>query len=150
MEVILCLHSLSHPRCMWSQIMGFWQPVTNLRDYVSQNPPGVTFFLCLLTLAVSFICLSSYSYTHTLPNPDIEKVRTRRMEVFYLMSCRLWLHVCLCFCVSWAIINAQIILFILLLGLESFPVVLITLPAVCESKWKFIWACLASPCPSDR
>ncbi|XP_076006971.1 transmembrane protein 248 [Genypterus blacodes] len=53
--------------------MGFWQPVTNLRDYVSQNPPGTTFFLCLLTLAVSFICLSSYSYTHTLPNPDIAK-----------------------------------------------------------------------------
>lgn len=53
--------------------MGFWQPVTNLRDYVSQNPPGATFFLCLLTLAVSFICLSSYSSTHTLPNPDITK-----------------------------------------------------------------------------
>uniref|UniRef100_A0A8C2XPG9 TMEM248/TMEM219 domain-containing protein n=1 Tax=Cyclopterus lumpus TaxID=8103 RepID=A0A8C2XPG9_CYCLU len=51
-------------------MMGFWQPVTNLRDYVSQNPPGVTFFLWLLTLAISFICLSSYSYTHTLPNPD--------------------------------------------------------------------------------
>ncbi|XP_040051218.2 transmembrane protein 248 isoform X1 [Gasterosteus aculeatus] len=50
--------------------MGFWQPVTNLRDYVSHNPPGVTFFLCLLTVAVSFICLSAYSYTHTLPNPD--------------------------------------------------------------------------------
>lgn len=50
--------------------MGFWHPVTNLRDYVSQNPPGVTFFLCLLTLAISFICLSSYSYRHTLPNPD--------------------------------------------------------------------------------
>lgn len=53
--------------------MGFWQPVTNLRDYASQNPPGVTFFLCLLTLAISFICLSSYSYTHTLPNPDTAK-----------------------------------------------------------------------------
>lgn len=53
--------------------MGLWQPVTNLRDYVSQNPPGVTFFLCLLTLAISFICLGSYSYTHTLPNPDITK-----------------------------------------------------------------------------
>lgn len=53
--------------------MGFWQPLTNLRDYVSQNPPGTTFFLCLLTLAISFICLSSYSYTHTLPNPDITK-----------------------------------------------------------------------------
>lgn len=51
-------------------MMGVWQPLTNLRDYVSQNPPGVTFFLCLLTLAVSFICISSYGYTHTLPNPD--------------------------------------------------------------------------------
>ncbi|XP_068461217.1 transmembrane protein 248 [Clinocottus analis] len=51
-------------------MMGFWQPVTNLRDYVSQNPPGVTFFMCLLTLAMAFICLSSYSYTHSLPNPD--------------------------------------------------------------------------------
>ncbi|XP_047447497.1 transmembrane protein 248 [Mugil cephalus] len=54
-------------------MMGFLQPVTNLRDYISQNPPLVTFFLCLLTLAISFICLSSYSYTHTLPNPDTAK-----------------------------------------------------------------------------
>ncbi|XP_070690193.1 transmembrane protein 248 [Pempheris klunzingeri] len=54
-------------------MMGFWQPVSNVRDYVSQNPPGVTFFLCLLTLALSFIYLSSYSYTHTLPNPDTAK-----------------------------------------------------------------------------
>ncbi|XP_008280256.1 transmembrane protein 248 [Stegastes partitus] len=54
-------------------MMGFWQPVTNLREYVSQNPPGTTFFLCLLTLAISFICLSSYSSTHTLPNPDTTK-----------------------------------------------------------------------------
>ncbi|XP_071755875.1 transmembrane protein 248 [Centroberyx gerrardi] len=58
---------------MKSLVMGFWQPVTNLRDYVSQNPPGVTFFLCLLTLALSFICLSAYSHTHTLPNPDTAK-----------------------------------------------------------------------------
>ncbi|KAM9359887.1 transmembrane protein 248 [Symphorus nematophorus] len=54
-------------------MMGFWHPVTNLRDYASQNPPGVTFFICLLTLAISFICLSSYSFTHTLPNPDTAK-----------------------------------------------------------------------------
>lgn len=53
--------------------MGFWQPVTNLKDYVSQNPPGATFFLCLLTLAISFVCLSFYSSTHTLPNPDTTK-----------------------------------------------------------------------------
>ncbi|XP_067376597.1 transmembrane protein 248 [Channa argus] len=53
--------------------MGIWQPVTNLKDYVSQNPPGVTFFLCLLTLSISFICLSSYGYTYILPNPDTTK-----------------------------------------------------------------------------
>ncbi|CAJ1068828.1 transmembrane protein 248 [Xyrichtys novacula] len=53
--------------------MSSWQPVTNLKDYVSQNPPGVTFFLCLLTLAVTFICLSSYSYSHAVPNPDTTK-----------------------------------------------------------------------------
>ncbi|XP_068594765.1 insulin-like growth factor-binding protein 3 receptor [Brachionichthys hirsutus] len=50
--------------------MGFWQPVTNIKDYISHNPPGVTFFLCLLTLAVTFICIGSYSYTRVLPNPD--------------------------------------------------------------------------------
>ncbi|XP_041793485.1 transmembrane protein 248 isoform X2 [Chelmon rostratus] len=53
--------------------MGFSHPVTNLREYASQNPPGVTFFLCLLTLAISFICLSSYNSTHTLSNPDTAK-----------------------------------------------------------------------------
>lgn len=47
--------------------------MTNLREYVTHNPPGVTFFLCLLALALSFICLSSYSYTHSLPNPDTVK-----------------------------------------------------------------------------
>lgn len=62
--------------------MGFWQPVTNLKDYVSQkNPPAVTFFLCLLTLAISFIYLSFYSQAHTLPNPDIEKVNTHLAKV---------------------------------------------------------------------
>lgn len=58
---------------MWSPRMGFWQPVTNLKDYVSQNPPAVTFFLCLLSLAISFICFSSYISTHTLPDPDTVK-----------------------------------------------------------------------------
>lgn len=58
-------------------MMGVWQPMTNLRDYVSQNPPWVTFFLCLLSLAVSFTCLSSYTFTNTLPNPDTATVRTR-------------------------------------------------------------------------
>ncbi|XP_042344293.1 insulin-like growth factor-binding protein 3 receptor [Plectropomus leopardus] len=54
-------------------MMGFWQPVTNLKDYISQNPPAFTFFLCLLTLATTLIGLSSYGYTHTLPNPDTVK-----------------------------------------------------------------------------
>ncbi|XP_060894068.1 transmembrane protein 248 isoform X2 [Labrus mixtus] len=60
--------------------MGFWQPLTNLRDYVSQNPPVVTFFLCLLTLAVTFVCLSSYSYNHNVPNPDTTKVRSHLLS----------------------------------------------------------------------
>lgn len=54
-------------------MMVFWQPITNLREYVTSRPPGVTFFFCLLALALSFICLSVYSYTHTLPNPDVVK-----------------------------------------------------------------------------
>ncbi|XP_029999846.1 transmembrane protein 248 isoform X2 [Sphaeramia orbicularis] len=54
-------------------MMGFWQPLTNLRGCISQNPPWVTFFLCLLALAVSFIGLACYSYSHTLPNPDSVK-----------------------------------------------------------------------------
>ncbi|XP_056457521.1 insulin-like growth factor-binding protein 3 receptor [Gadus chalcogrammus] len=47
------------------------QPGVNLRDYVSLHPPEVTFFLCLLSLAVSLLCLRFYGQTHTLPNPDI-------------------------------------------------------------------------------
>lgn len=54
-------------------MMVFWQPITNLREYVTNKPPGVTFFFCLLALALSFIFLSVYSYTHTLPNPDVAK-----------------------------------------------------------------------------
>ncbi|XP_075889300.1 transmembrane protein 248 isoform X3 [Nelusetta ayraudi] len=53
--------------------MGSWHPLTNLKEYVSHNPPGATFFLCLLTLALSFISLSSYSSTYPAPNPDTTK-----------------------------------------------------------------------------
>lgn len=75
-KFVSSVYSSPHLCFLWSLMMGFWQPLTNLRDYVSQNPPGTTFFLCLLTLAISFICLSFYSNTHTLPNPDITKVRS--------------------------------------------------------------------------
>ncbi|XP_061762434.1 transmembrane protein 248-like isoform X3 [Nerophis ophidion] len=51
-------------------MMAFWHMVSNLREYVSQNPPAVTFFVCILTLAISFISLGSYINTHTLSNPD--------------------------------------------------------------------------------
>ncbi|XP_037536379.1 transmembrane protein 248 [Nematolebias whitei] len=54
-------------------MMSFWQPVSNLREYVSHKPPGATFFLCLFILAISFVYLSSYIYIHRLPNPDIAK-----------------------------------------------------------------------------
>ncbi|XP_028314165.1 transmembrane protein 248 [Gouania willdenowi] len=53
--------------------MGFWNPVANLREYIFNNPPGTTFFLCMLTLAITFISLSSYSRIHALPNPDTAK-----------------------------------------------------------------------------
>uniref|UniRef100_A0A1A8N481 TMEM248/TMEM219 domain-containing protein n=1 Tax=Nothobranchius pienaari TaxID=704102 RepID=A0A1A8N481_9TELE len=53
-------------------MMSYCQTVTNLRNYISHNPPGATFVLCLLTLAISLIYLSSYSYPHNLPNPDIK------------------------------------------------------------------------------
>lgn len=53
--------------------MVFWQPISNLREYVTNRPPGVTFFFCLLALALSFIYLSVYSSTHTLPNLDVVK-----------------------------------------------------------------------------
>ncbi|CAL9708317.1 unnamed protein product [Knipowitschia caucasica] len=52
-------------------MMVMWQPKTNLRDYVANKPPGVTFFLCLLILVISFTFLSFYSSNHTLPNPDV-------------------------------------------------------------------------------
>ncbi|XP_061841790.1 transmembrane protein 248 isoform X2 [Nerophis lumbriciformis] len=51
-------------------MMAFWHLVSNLREYVSQNPPAVTFCVCILTLAMSFISLGSYINTHTLSNPD--------------------------------------------------------------------------------
>ncbi|XP_072289051.1 transmembrane protein 248 isoform X2 [Eucyclogobius newberryi] len=54
-------------------MMVLWQPITNLKDYVANKPPGVTFFICLLTLALSFTFLGLYSYTHMLPNPDAVK-----------------------------------------------------------------------------
>ncbi|KAF6729600.1 Transmembrane protein 248 [Oryzias melastigma] len=53
--------------------MGTWQPLSNLKLRASHNPPAATFFFCLLTLAISLICLSFYSETHTLPNPDTTK-----------------------------------------------------------------------------
>ncbi|KAK7934078.1 hypothetical protein WMY93_004974 [Mugilogobius chulae] len=53
--------------------MVLWKLITNLKDYVANKPPGVTFFLCLLTLAISFMFLSFYSYGHILPNPDMVK-----------------------------------------------------------------------------
>ena len=56
--------------------MGFWQPVSTLKDFITQNPPVVTFFICLLSLALSFIGFSLYGQTHTLANPDIAQVGT--------------------------------------------------------------------------
>ncbi|XP_077457098.1 transmembrane protein 248 [Stigmatopora argus] len=68
--------------------MASWQPVNNIKDFVSQNPPAVTFYLCLLTLAISFICIGSYSTNHTLPNPDSEK------DWNHLLSTLAQFHLC--------------------------------------------------------
>lgn len=65
-------------------MMNFWQPIINLRDSIYSNPPKATFVLCLLILAFSFICLSFYTYTHTLPNPDTTKVWTPLALYFYI------------------------------------------------------------------
>ncbi|XP_057687679.1 transmembrane protein 248-like isoform X1 [Corythoichthys intestinalis] len=69
-------------------MMASWQPVSNIKDFMSQNPPAVTFFLCLLTLAISFICLGSYSINHTLPNPDTTK------DWNHLLSTLAHFHLC--------------------------------------------------------
>lgn len=68
---------------MWNVMMNVWQPMINLRDSVYSNPPKATFFLCLLILALSFICLSAYTYTHTLPNPDKTKVWTPLRALYF-------------------------------------------------------------------
>lgn len=86
-------------------MMNVWQPIINLRDSVYSNPPKATFFLCLLILAFSFICLSFYSYTHTLPNPDTTKVWTPLALCFYIVLkasmcffCQECINNILCFC----------------------------------------------------
>ncbi|KAL0979324.1 hypothetical protein UPYG_G00183660 [Umbra pygmaea] len=50
--------------------MGSWHPIANLREHVYQHPPGVISFFCVLILALTFLSLGSYTYTHHLPNPD--------------------------------------------------------------------------------
>lgn len=51
--------------------MGQWRPVSNLRDQVSRHPPVVVFFLSLLILSITFVCIGLYSQNHSIKNPDI-------------------------------------------------------------------------------
>lgn len=51
--------------------MGKWRPVSNLRDQVSRHPPVVVFFLSLLILSITFVCVGLYSQSHNIKNPDI-------------------------------------------------------------------------------
>lgn len=130
-EVLLC-------RCRrtWSVIMVLCQSVINLRDSFYYNPPKATFLLCLLSLALSFICLSSYTYTHTLPNPDITKVWTHlRTSHCYIMS-KLIKHI-------------SVIHFNFSVGLESASLILIRVPAVYESDCEF-WACCTDFLSGDK
>uniref|UniRef100_A0A671NZQ4 Zgc:158398 n=1 Tax=Sinocyclocheilus anshuiensis TaxID=1608454 RepID=A0A671NZQ4_9TELE len=51
--------------------MGQWRPVSNLRVQVSRHPPVVVFFLSLLILSITFVCIGLYSQDHDIRNPDI-------------------------------------------------------------------------------
>ncbi|XP_043083854.1 transmembrane protein 248 [Puntigrus tetrazona] len=51
--------------------MGQWRPVSNLRDQVSRHPPVVVFFLSLLILSITFLCIGLYSQNHNIKNPDV-------------------------------------------------------------------------------
>ncbi|XP_051739775.1 transmembrane protein 248 [Ctenopharyngodon idella] len=51
--------------------MGKWRPVSNLRDRVFRHPPVVVFFLSLLILSITFVCIGLYSQNHDIKNPDI-------------------------------------------------------------------------------
>lgn len=51
--------------------MGHWRPVSNLRDQLSQHPPVVVFFLCILILSITFVSFGLYSRYHDIKNPDI-------------------------------------------------------------------------------
>lgn len=55
-------------------IMGHWRPVSNLRDQLSRHPPVVVFFLCLLFMSITFVCIGLYSQDHNIKNPDISLV----------------------------------------------------------------------------
>nr|XP_015221893.1 PREDICTED: transmembrane protein 248-like isoform X2 [Lepisosteus oculatus] len=48
-----------------------WQPFGNLRRCMEDQPPVVIFFLCLLSLAVTFIGFGAYARSHEVKNPDI-------------------------------------------------------------------------------
>ncbi|MBN3321234.1 MORC2 protein, partial [Atractosteus spatula] len=48
-----------------------WQPFGNLRRCTEDQPPVVIFFLCLLSLAVTFIGFGAYARSHEVKNPDI-------------------------------------------------------------------------------
>ncbi|KAI7812302.1 insulin-like growth factor-binding protein 3 receptor, partial [Triplophysa rosa] len=50
---------------------GHWRPVSVLRGHLSRHPPVVVFFLCLLILSITFVCIGLYSQYHDIKNPDI-------------------------------------------------------------------------------
>ncbi|MBN3310978.1 TM248 protein, partial [Amia calva] len=51
--------------------MVVWQPLGNLRSCLVHQPPAVIFFLCLLSLAITFISFGAYTQSHEVKNPDI-------------------------------------------------------------------------------
>lgn len=51
--------------------MRMWLSLGNFRNYLELNAPVVIFFMCLLSLAVSFISFGVYCKVHSVRNPDI-------------------------------------------------------------------------------
>ncbi|XP_064153783.1 transmembrane protein 248 isoform X2 [Anguilla rostrata] len=51
--------------------MGMWQPFGNLRSYLERHPPTIIFFMCLISLAITFLSFGLYVKAHYVRNPDI-------------------------------------------------------------------------------
>ncbi|XP_061446130.1 insulin-like growth factor-binding protein 3 receptor isoform X3 [Rhineura floridana] len=60
----------------------------SLRVCLERHPPLVTFFFCLLSLAVAFVGFAAYIQSHDVQNPDVKKDwNTLLKSLAHLMFC---------------------------------------------------------------